>query len=86
MDGAVPDSTRRTEMTHGFRCAYYHTDRQDLPLTFREQSHLPECDLRALATAEAKRAGLIGDQEHQVSEADFADRLVVGHMHDSKAL
>ena len=67
-------------MTTTFRaCHFVAADGQsDVLLTSEDQAHLTDTELTEAAVAEAHNAGLIGDEDHQVSESDLRDGLRIG--------
>ena len=67
-------------MTTTFRACYFvaANGQGDLCLTSEDQAHLTDAELVAAAVAEARDAGLIGDDEHQVSESALRDGLRIG--------
>jgi hypothetical protein len=77
------------EVSHeaaGYRAAIYLSDSQsETVLTGPESAALPDDALYAEAVRTAVDAGLIGDEPHQVSEADLLAALYIGEWRESAA-
>lgn len=68
-------------MTTTFRAAYFlaNDGQSDMLLTTEDQSHLSDADLIEAAVAEARNAGLVGDDaDVQITEADLRNGLRIG--------
>lgn len=67
-------------MNTTFRACYFvaANGQSDMCLTSEDQVCLTDAELIAAAVAEARDAGLIGDEDHQVSESDLRDGLRIG--------
>lgn len=67
-------------MNTTFHACYFvaANGQSDMCLTSEDQVHLTDAELIAAAVAEAHDAGLIGSDDHQVSESDLRDGLRIG--------
>lgn len=67
-------------MNTTFRACYFvaANGQSDMCLTSEDQAHLTDAQLIEAAVAEAREAGLVGDDEHQVAEEDLRAGLHIG--------